>query len=246
MSGIFESGPVKIFHFNKESGEFDEIGDESIPEGGIKEILANNPKDSYALFLMEKYIVWLYHGVDTSTKVKFMSAREITRKRDDILLGGKIITVDEGSEPLPFKFVTKMADPADYDLDTEASEEYKPAYAGTIEDVSMLEKISLEKIALLLEQVQTPNGFEREAIIHDNELYAVKNIRRTYMGSEVEDIELIPRPKDTEIESGTYMGTELTPRMLFENNRLVLVELLRKTEKRKKQENMFDNFQQQA
>nr|MDO8111786.1 hypothetical protein [Candidatus Sigynarchaeota archaeon] len=240
MSEKKEKETVKIFRFNKDLGEFEEIPPEKIPPDGIKKLLQDNPTDSYAIFQVP-YIVWLYHGSQTSVQTKFTSARMISKLRDDILLGAKIVTVDEGSEPLPFKFVTKMADPKDFGIEQGAAE-YKPAYTGTEEDMTKLEKMSLEKVSLLLEQIPTPDGFEREVVIHDNALYAVKNARRRFMGSEIEEIELIPLPKDASIESGTYLAKDLNPRLFFENNKLLLIELLRKTEQRKKQETLFDKL----
>nr|MDO8116673.1 hypothetical protein [Candidatus Sigynarchaeota archaeon] len=236
-----ESISMKLYKFNKDSGEFEEIPTSEIPPEGIKARIHRDKVSSYALFQIDKYIVWLYHGEETSTQVKFMSAREIGRLRDNINLGAKIITVDEGNEPLPFKFATKIADPAEYGVD-EGPAVYKPAYTGSDDDVSLIEKMSLERVALLLEQVPTPNGWEREAILHENHLYAVKNVRRRFMGTEIEEIELVPLPKDASIENGTYMAADLNPRMFFENNNLVLVEFLRKTEQRKKQETLFDKF----
>ncbi len=236
-----ETISTRLFKFNKDSGEFEEIPASEIPAEGIKSLIHQDKVTSYALFQIDKYVVWLYHGDETSTQVKFMSAREIGRLRDTINMGAKIITVDEGSEPLPFKFVTKMADPAEFGID-EGPAVYKPAYTGSDEDMTAIEKMSLERVALLLEQVQTPNGWEREAIVHENQVYAIKNVRRRFMGTELEEIELVPLPKDATIENGTYMATDLNPRMFFENNKLVLVELLRKTEQRKKQETLFDKL----
>jgi hypothetical protein len=160
-------------------------------------------------------------------------------------MGAKIMTVDEGSEPLPFKFVTKMADPKDLGIDQGAAE-YKPAYSGSAEDMTKLEKMSLERVSLLLEQIQTPIGYDREVVIHDNTIYAVKNARRSFMGSEIEEIELVPMPKNARVESGTYLAKELNPRLYFENNKLLLVEFLRKTEHRKKQETLFDKLDKNA
>lgn len=244
MSNEQEKETKKVFKLNKETGEFKEIPLMEIPEEGIKKILAEDPASSYAIFQMEKYIVWLYHGKETSTKVKFMAARSIPVLRDELLIGGKIMTVDEGSEPLPFKFATKMADPEEYGVldGTQEPVEFKPAYSGTEEDVNLLEKYSLEKVALFLEQIPTPNGYEREAVVAGNTIYAVKNVRRTYMGTEIEELELVPLPKDVEIDSGSYLAKNLNPRLIFENNRLILTEFLRKAEKRKQQEHFFSKL----
>ncbi|MEX2681038.1 MAG: hypothetical protein Q6373_005520 [Candidatus Sigynarchaeota archaeon] len=239
-----EKESVKFFKFNKETAEFEEIPPTSIPPEGIKKVIQENPADSFAI-LQVPYIVWLYHGAKTTVQTKFVSARTVSKLRDDIMLGAKIMTVDEGSEPLPFKFITKMADPADFGIE-KGTAEYKPAYTGSAEDLTKIEKMSLEKVSLLLEQIPTPNGFEREVIIHDNSIYAVKNARRSFMGSEIEEIELIPLPKDVRVESGTYLAEELCPRLYFENNKLLLVELLRKTPERVKKETLFDKLDKNA
>jgi hypothetical protein len=239
-----EKEAVKLFKFNKESSEFEEIPTESIPAEGIKKMLQEHPADSFAV-LQPPYIAWLYHGPETSVQTKFVSARTISKLRDDVMLGAKIMTVDHGSEPLPFKFVTKMANPADFGIEQGAAA-YKPAYTGSSEDMTKLEKMSLEKVSLLLEQIPTPDGFEREVIIHENVVYAVKNARRSFMGTEIEEIELIPLPKDARVESGTYLANELNPRLYFENNKLLLIELLRKTPQRVKQETLFDKLDASA
>ncbi|HME56034.1 MAG TPA: hypothetical protein VKM55_27780 [Candidatus Lokiarchaeia archaeon] len=235
-----EKGAVKTYHFDDETGEFEEISQESIPEEGIKEILVANPGVSYAIFQVP-FIVWLYHGPETSVQTKFKSARAIAKLRDDVLLGAKIVTVDEGSEPLPFKFVTKMANPEDYNI-VQGSAEFEPAYTGSEADMTSLEKMSIEKISLLLEQIPIPEGYEREVIIHENTMYAVKNARRSFMGAEIEEIELIPLSKEATIENGTYLANDLNPRFLFENNNLVLVEMLHKSEQRKNQESIFSQL----
>lgn len=232
---------VKVYKFNKESGEFDLVDPATIPGGGIKDLLAGDQAASFAVFQLDKYMVWLYHGEETTTQVKFMSARAIQRLRDEVLLGGKISTVDQGSEPLPFQFVTGMAKPEDFGV-TDGPAEYTPAYTGSREDETSLERLSLERVALLLEQLSTPDGHEREAIVHDNTFYALKNSRRRFMGSEIEQIELVPLPKGASIETGTYLAADLVPRLYFENNRLVLVELLRKTGERRAQETLFDKL----
>ncbi len=239
-----EKEAVKFFKFNKESSEFEEIPADSIPPEGIKKILQEHRADSFAI-LQVPYIVWLYHGPETTVQTKFISARTISRLRDDVMLGAKIMTVDEGSEPLPFKFITKMADPADFGIEKSAAA-YKPAYTGSDEDLTKIEKMSLEKVSLLLEQIPAPSGYEREVVIQDDVIYAVKNARRSFMGSEIEEIELIPLPKGARVESGTYMAEELSPRLYFENNKLLLIELLRKTAQRVKQETLFDKLDKNA
>jgi hypothetical protein len=242
MSQFSDAETIRLYRFNTETNSFDEIPPESIPEGGIKDLfLAEGHETSYALIWIDKYIVFLFHGQDTSVSVKFKSAHEITKLRDKILLGGKVVTVDEGSEPIPFKFLTKMADPKDYGVE-DGQAVYAPAYSGSEADVDKFEKLSLEKISLLLDQVPTPDGFVREAVIHENNLYAIKHARQRFMGSEIEEIELVPLPKGSSIESGAYMAADLTPRLLFENGHLVFVELLRKTAQRQKQETLFDHL----
>ncbi|MHA1792323.1 MAG: hypothetical protein ACTSVI_06730 [Promethearchaeota archaeon] len=238
MSEENKEDVVRVFKFSADRGEFIEINE--IPEDGIKKILSEEPTSSFAIFQMDKYIVWLYHSRETSTQIKFMSARAITNLRDDVLIGAKVVTVDEGSEPLPFQFVTNMAKPEDYGLDTEMNaESFKPAYAGTKEDEELFIKLSLEKLSLLLEQMPIPVGYVREAVIHGDNIYAVKNVRHRYFGSEIEEIELFPLPKDVSIDSGVYLAEELCPRLLFERNKLVLIELLRKSETKKPDVSFF-------
>jgi hypothetical protein len=241
MSQFSDTETIKLYRFNAEANSFDEIPPENIPEEGIKVILEESHDTSYALVWVDKYIVFLFHGQATTVEVKFKSAHEITKLRDEMLLGGKVVTVDEGSEPLPFKFLTKMADPKDYGVE-DGQAAYSPAYSGSEADMDKFEKLSLEKISLLLDQVPAPDGYMREAVIHENTLYAIKHARQRFMGSEIEEIELVPLPKGSSIENGVYMAKELTPRLLFENGHLVFVELLRKTAQRQKQETLFDHL----
>ena len=60
--------------------------------------------DRIMLFVDEpRSTVWLWHGSNTTTRMKFIAAKSASKVRDKHGPEFKIVSIDEGSEPLEFK-----------------------------------------------------------------------------------------------------------------------------------------------
>lgn len=212
-----EEEALTIFQFNEQLGEFEEL---EIEAGvSISDLL---DPDFILLFIDHKhYRVWLWHGSDTTTRMKFIAAKLAPSIRDRYGLGYKITAVDEGNEVSGFKVRTGLMRETDF-----IKEQTGPAYEGTIEDLRLLEELSREKIILLLEKAEIPEGYERKMVIVKNQLYGYKEYDRNYMGSVIKEKRIFPLKEA--VPDGPYFAENLIPRMLFSFNNVVLTELLKK------------------
>lgn len=93
--------------------------------------------------------MWIWHGRNTTTKMKFIAAKLAPTIRDRYGIGFKIAAIDEGNETLGFKILIGLEKESDY---TEA--QILSAYEGTKEDLELLESLSVEKILLLLKKTK--------------------------------------------------------------------------------------------
>ena len=213
-----EEEQLVVFQFNDELGEFEELEvEKGIP---LYELLDS---DFILLFVdHEHYRVWLWHGSNTTTRMKFIAAKIAPKIRDKYGIGYKITAVDEGDEVVGFKITAGLKAEIDYE-----KEDVGPTYAGTEEDLALLEELSLEKIILLLEKNSVPEGFERKMVIVKNQLYGYREFERNYMGSVIKEKKLFPLQE--EVPDGPYLAENLIPRMLFSYNNVVLTELLKKS-----------------
>ena len=85
-----------------------------------------------------------------------------------------------------------------------------------------------EKILLLLEKTEIPEGYERKMVLVKNTLYGYKEYERNYLGSVIKEKQLFPLQE--KVPDGTYLAEHYTPRMLFSFNNVVLTEFLQKTD----------------
>jgi len=214
-----EEEKLVVFQFNENLGEFEELEiEEGIP---ISDLL---DPEFVLLFIDHKhYRVWLWHGSDTTTRMKFIAAKLAPNIRDRYGLGYKITAVDEGNEVSGFKVRTGLMRESDF-----IKEQTGPAYEGTLEDLQLLEELSREKIILLLEKAETPEGYERKMVIVKNQLYGYREYDRNYMGSVIKEKRIFPLTE--EVPDGPYFADKLVPRMLFSFNNVVLTELLKKVD----------------
>ncbi|MFX1277279.1 MAG: hypothetical protein ACFFAT_19830, partial [Promethearchaeota archaeon] len=183
LSDIFRKGQIPeleeekiiVFQFNDQLGEFEEL---EIVEGvPLYELL---DPDFVLLFVDHKHFrIWLWHGSNTTTRMKFIAAKIAPNVRDRYGIGYKITAVDEGNEMVGFKITTGLMK----ESDLVKEQEIGPTYAGTIEDLELLEELSREKIILLLEKAGIPDGYERKMVLVKNQLYGYKEYERNYMGS---------------------------------------------------------------
>ncbi|MFX0083029.1 MAG: hypothetical protein ACFE94_14870 [Candidatus Hodarchaeota archaeon] len=214
-----EKEKIIVFQYNDELNEYQELEiDEDVQ---ISELF---DPDFILLFVDSKrYRIWIWHGSNTTTRMKFIAAKLAPSIRDQYGIGFKITAVDEGNETLGFKIAAGTEEEVDY---TEIQK--GPAYEGTKEDLELLESLSREKILLLLEKAGIPEGYERKMVIVNNKIFGYKEYDREYLGSTIKEKQLFPLKE--EVEDGPYLAENYIPRMLFSFNKVVLTELLLKTD----------------
>jgi len=212
-----EKEKVLVFQYNDQLGEFQELEiEETFP---LHELL-----DSEFILLFvdpKRYRVWIWHGVETTTRMKFIAAKLAPSIRDRFGIAFRIAAVDEGNEMLGFKVMLGLEEEVDY-----VEAQTGPAYEGTSEDLELLESLSREKILLLLEKTGVPEGYERKMVIVNNKIFGYKEYDRDYLGSVIKEKQLFPLKED--VEDGPYLADKYVPRMLFSYNNVVLTELLEK------------------
>ncbi|MCK4688275.1 MAG: hypothetical protein KAT66_09095 [Candidatus Lokiarchaeota archaeon] len=208
-----------IFQFNDQLGEFEELEVEQDIE--LVELL---DPDFVLLFVDPKHFrVWIWHGSNTTTRMKFVAAKIAPTIRDRYGIGFRITAVDEGNETLGFKVIMGLEKEIDY-----AEAQTGPAYEGTEEDLELLKSLSREKILLLLEKAGVPEGYERKMVIVKNKVFGYREYDRNYLGSVIKEKQLFPLRE--EITDGPYLADGYIPRMLFSYNNVVLTELLQKVD----------------
>lgn len=218
-----EEEKLRIFQFNDQLAEYEELDvEEDIP---LYELL---DPDVILLFVDPKnYRVWIWHGSNTTTRMKFIAAKIAPKIRDRYGIAYKITAVDEGQETKAFKITSGIEKEIDYD-----EAQTGPAYEGTAEDDELIRELSREKIVLLLEkadQVQTiPEGYERKMVIVKNKIYGYREYDRDYMGSVIKERKLFPLKE--QVPDGPYLAENYIPRILFSFNNVVITELLQKIE----------------
>ncbi|MHA2182240.1 MAG: hypothetical protein ACXAAH_12550 [Promethearchaeota archaeon] len=217
-----EKEKILVFQFNDELSEYQELDlEDDIP---LAELLDS---DFILLFVDSKqYRVWIWQGSNTTTRMKFISAKIAPSIKDRYGIGFRITTVDEGNETVGFNIMIGLEKEIDY-----SEIQTGPSYEGTEEDKELLESLSREKILLLLEKAGVPEGYERKMVIVKNEIYGYKEYDRNYLDSVIKEKQLFPLKE--EIEDGSYLAENYTPRMLFSYSNVVLTELLKKQENNK-------------
>ena len=216
-----EKEKLIVFQYNDELNEFQEL--ELAEDIQITELL---DPDFVLLFVdPTRYRVWIWHGSNTTTRMKFIAAKLAPSVRDRYGIGFKISAVDEGNETLGFKVAAKLEEEPDYE-----EAQTGPAYKETAEDLELIESLSREKILLLLEKAGVPEGYERKMVIVKNKVFGYKEYDRNYLGSVIKEKKLFPLKE--EIDDGPYLAEKYIPRMLFSYNNVVLTELLQKSERK--------------
>jgi hypothetical protein len=210
---------IIVYQFNDEIGDFEEL----IIDPGVelKDLLDD---DFVLLFVDPKHFrVWLWHGYNTTTRMKFIAAKMAPPIRDRHGIAFKITAVDQDNESHAFLVMLGLEKEIDYDL-----EQTGPAYEGTAKDLELLEALSREKILLILKKAGIPEGYERKMVIVKNDIFGYREYDRNYPGSVIKEPQLFPLKE--EIEDGSYLAEKYIPRMLFSYNNVVLTELLQKVE----------------
>ena len=222
--------PIVVYQFNDQIGDFDELIID--PEIELKDLLDD---DFILLFIDPKhYRVWLWHGYNTTTRMKFIAAKMAAPIRDKHGIAFKITTVDQDNETIAFKVMLGLEEEIDYKV-----AQTGPAYEGTEEDLELLESLSREKILLILEKAGLPEGYERKMVIVKNKLFGYKEYDRNYLGSVIKEKQLFPLKE--EVEDGAYLAENYVPRMLLSYNNVILTELLKKKKKKEVEDSIKKN-----
>ena len=208
---------LTVYQFNDEIGDFEELIID--PDVKLPELL---DEDFILLFVdPQHYRVWLWHGLNTTTRMKFIAAKMAAPIRDKHGIAFKISAVDQDQETRGFKIMLGLEEEIDY-----AKEQAGPAFKETEEDLELLKEIKEEKIILILQKAGLPEGYKRRMVIVKNKLYGYKEIETHHTGSVYMDPRLFPLKE--EVEDGAYLAENLVPRMLISYNNVVLTELLEK------------------
>ncbi len=210
---------IIVYQFNDVLGDFEELILD--PDIKLKDLLDD---DFILLFVDPQHFrVWLWHGFNTTTRMKYIAATMAPYIRDKHGIGFKISAVDQDNETQGFLVMIGLAEEIDYD-----QAQTGPTYEGTEEDLELLKTLSLEKILLLLKKTGVPEGFERKMVIVKNQIYGYREYDRSYLGSVIREEQLFPLKE--EIEDGAYLADNYIPRMLFSYNNVVLTELFERIE----------------
>ncbi|MBY8980541.1 MAG: hypothetical protein KGD72_09135 [Candidatus Lokiarchaeota archaeon] len=210
---------ITVYQFNDEIGDFEELI--IYPDLKLEDLLDD---DFILLFVDPQHNrVWMWHGYNTTTRMKFIAAKTAPSIRDKHGIAFKLTTVDQDDETHGFKVMLGLEQEIDYD-----QIQTGPEYEGTTEDLEFLKSMSREKILLRLEKAGIPEGFKRKIVIVKNQIFGYREYDRNYLGSVIKEKQLFPLKE--EIEDGTYLADKYIPRMHFSYNNVVLTELLEPVE----------------
>jgi len=225
---------ITVFQFNDEIGDFEELIID--PDVKLPELL---DEDFVLLFVdPQHYRVWLWRGLNTTTRMKFIAAKMAAPIRDKHGIAFKITAVDQDMETHGFKVMLGLEEEIDY-----SKAQTGPAFEGTEEDLELLKEISLEKILLILEKAGLPEGYQRKMVIVKNKLYGYKEYETNYLNSVYKEPKLFPLKE--EVEDGAYLAENLIPRMLISYNNVVLTELLEKVNGKDQVSEIDDNIKKE-
>jgi len=210
-----EKEELIVFQYNDELTEYQKLQFER--DVKITDLL--DPEFILLFVDSKRHRVWIWHGSNTTTRMKFIAAKLAPSIRDRYGIGYKISAVDEANETSVFNIMAGVEKEVDF-----SDIQKGPAYEGTEEDLELLDSLSREKILLLLEKSGVPEGYERKMVIVKNKIYGYREYDSHYLDSVIKEKRLFPL---TEIvEDGTYLAEKYIPRMLFSYNNVVLTELL--------------------
>ncbi|MHA1452696.1 MAG: hypothetical protein ACTSRD_07545 [Promethearchaeota archaeon] len=210
--------PIQVFQLNDEAGEFEELD----LDPGVKLYQLLDPSFSLLFLDAEHFKAWVWHGAETSTRMKFLTAKLAPSVRDKGAVAMKISTVDDGSEPMAFKIMVGMEEETDYD-ETDQQDE------GRIKDESdyeLLDLLKREKILLVLAKTKLPIEYKRELVVVRDKVFKYKVSDKHVNGQVIQEEELIPLTET--VPDGPYLFQDYVPRILFSFNNIALTELLRR------------------
>ena len=207
---------IRVFEYEESEEDFGELEiDENVP---LHSLLGS---DFILLFISPAHKrVYHWIGKKTTPKKRFGAAERVGIVRDIEARGFLIRTEDEGEESLDFKLIMGLAEQEE----DEKHEEAKPIYDGTQD-----EELTSEEILRLLEKMPVPEGYEREFVIVNNEIFRYKEYATPSYNADILDKKVFSLKE--EIDDGTYTFEDCLPRILFSYNKIKIIELLKKKKK---------------
>jgi hypothetical protein len=208
---------IRVFEYDEIEEDFVElIIDENVP---LHSLLGS---DFILLFISPAH-KRAYHwiGKNTTPKKRFGAADKVGKVRDREARGYLIRTEDQGEESIGFKVTVGLIEQEE----DEKHEEAKPIYDGTQD-----EELTSEEILRLLEKMPVPEGYEREFVMINNEIFRYKEYPTPSYNADILKKKLFPLKE--EIDDGTYTFEDCLPRILFSYNKIKVIELLKKKEKK--------------
>ena len=206
---------VRVFEYEESEEDFVELEiDKNFP-------LHNLLGSDFILLFISPAHKRVYHwiGKNTTPKKRFGAADRVGILRDIEARGYLIRAEDEGEESIGFKLIMGLVE-----QEEEKHEEAKPIYDGTQD-----EELTTEEILRLIEKMPVPEGYEREFVIVDSEIYRYKEFFTPSYNVDLLNKKLYPLKE--EIDDGTYTFEDRLPRILFSYNKIKVVELLKKKQK---------------
>jgi len=232
-------------------------------EGQIKDILKT--EESYVLVADEVRKVFLWKGIKSSVRSKFIGAKRSQEIRGQVGMHYGVIPLDESDEdaeflkliggkteagiakeikdervtapsghPLREKNVFGTPKPAEgmniAGSKTRSAMNTGPMYRGEGSMPSSVQEkvqIDFEAIMQKLEQIQMPDGFERELIIIGNHAYSVVEKVQQFLGKKEVSKEI---SKVGNIPEGIFFAEAYAPRILSEDGKILAIEFLKRTD----------------
>lgn len=210
--------PVTVWQLNDEAGEFEELA----LDPGVKLYELLDPSFSLLFLNPNNYKAWVWHGAETSTRMKFLSAKLAPSVRDKGAVAMKIATVDDGHEPMEFKIMVGLEEKPDIEKEKQTG----PEYQERPQDYELLDLIKQEKILLILEKTKLPIEYKRELVVVKEKIFKYKVQDTQVNGKVIQEEVLVPLTEN--VPDGPYTFNDYIPRMLFSFNNIALLELLRR------------------
>lgn len=203
---------IRVFEYDESEEDFVELEiDENVP---LHSLLGS---DFILLFISpvhKRVFHWI--GKSTTPNKKFGAADKVGTVRDREARGYLIRAEDEGEESRDFKLMIGLVE-----QEEEKTEEAKPIYDGTQD-----EELTSAEILRLLEKMPIPEGYEREFVIVNDEVFRYKEITTPSYNADILNKKLFPLIE--EIDDGMYTFEDRLPRILFSYNKIKIIELLKK------------------
>ncbi len=191
--------------------------------------------------------VFLWKGLKSNVRKKFIGARTSQEIRGQVGMHYSVEPLDQGDETK--EFIELIGGPTTEGFaeaitgdETESkapqakaalnqanapAQNTGPLYTGqeSFDDFEKDEvKVNFEEIMEKLEQIEIPQGYERELVVIGNHAYSVVEKVQTFLGKKqvekvIEKVQSIPE--------GAFFAEDYTPRVLSENGQIIAIEFLK-------------------